>query len=205
MIVVVGGMGLVMPAVLVMPPVLVMIVITCAVGVVMCGLRIMSRFMPVTAGVVSGGHCLAHHRIGFGRTRLGAAAAAFVAAFFLVGFAIGTGVFGQQRFAVGDRNLVIVGMDFAESQKAVAVAAIFDEGRLKRRLHPGHFGQIDIASQLFSVSGFEVEFLDPVSANHHNPCFFRVGGIDQHFVRHEILSLAPTLRVQTRDVPKEPR
>ena len=53
-----------------------------------------------------------------------------VLAFFL-GLAMGAFVGFDQRLTVGDRDLVIVGMDFAEGEEAVAVAAIFDEGRLQ--------------------------------------------------------------------------
>ena len=53
-----------------------------------------------------------------------------VLALFL-GLAMGAFVGLDQRLAIGDRNLIIVRMDFAEGQKAVAVAAIFDEGRLQ--------------------------------------------------------------------------
>ena len=37
---------------------------------------------------------------------------------------------GKQCLAVGDRDLIIVRMDFAERQKAMAIAAIVDKGRL---------------------------------------------------------------------------
>jgi hypothetical protein len=47
---------------------------------------------------------------------------------------------GDQRLPVGDRNLIIVGMDFRERQEAVAVAAVVDEGRLQRRLDAGDLG-----------------------------------------------------------------
>ena len=36
----------------------------------------------------------------------------------------------QQGLPVGDGDLVVVGMDFAEGQEAVAVATVVDEGRL---------------------------------------------------------------------------
>src|SRR6202045_4847727 len=49
----------------------------------------------------------------------------------LLGLAMGALVGLDQRLAIGDRNLIIVRMDFAKGQKAVAVAAIFDEGRLQ--------------------------------------------------------------------------
>ncbi len=50
------------------------------------------------------------------------------------------GLFGQQRIAIRLRDLIIVGMDFAEGEEAVAVAAIIDERRLKRRFDAGHLG-----------------------------------------------------------------
>ena len=53
-----------------------------------------------------------------------------VLALFL-GFAMGALVGLDQGLTVGDRDLVLVGMDFAEGEEGVAVAAIFDEGRLQ--------------------------------------------------------------------------
>ena len=53
-----------------------------------------------------------------------------VLAFFL-GLAMGAFVGFDQRLPVGDRDLVIVGVDFAEGEEAMAVAAIFDEGCLQ--------------------------------------------------------------------------
>ena len=37
----------------------------------------------------------------------------------------------DQGLTVGDRDLVIVGMNFRKGEEAMAVAAIFDEGRLQ--------------------------------------------------------------------------
>ena len=50
---------------------------------------------------------------------------------FLLGLAMGAFVSLDQRLTIGDRNLIIIGVDFAEGQKAVTVAAIFDEGGLQ--------------------------------------------------------------------------
>jgi hypothetical protein len=49
----------------------------------------------------------------------------------LFGLAMGAFVGFDQRLTVGDRDLVIVGVNFAEGEEAVAIAAIFDEGRLE--------------------------------------------------------------------------
>ena len=75
-------------------------------------------------------------------------------------------------------------MDFAEGQEAVAVAAIFDEGGLQRRLDARDLGEIDVAAQLLALGGLEIKLFDAIAADHDDPGLFRVGGIDQHFVGH---------------------
>jgi hypothetical protein len=106
-----------------------------------------------------------------------------VLALFL-GLAMGAFVSLDQRLTVGDRDLVIVGMDFAEGEEAVAVAAIFDEGRLQRRLYARDLGEVDIAAQLLALGGLEIKFFDAIAADHNDPGLFRMGGIDQHLVGH---------------------
>jgi hypothetical protein len=114
-----------------------------------------------------------------------ARAAAAVTVFVLfLGLAMGALVGLDQGLTVGDGDLVIVGMDFAEGEEAVAVAAIFDEGRLQRRLYPRDLRKVDIAAQLFALGGLEIKFLDAIAADHDDPGLFRVGGIDQHLVGH---------------------
>ena len=103
---------------------------------------------------------------------------------FLFGLAVGAFVGFDQRLPVGDRNLIVIRMDFAEGQKAVTVAAIFDEGRLQRRFYPRDLGEIDIAPQLFALGSLEIKLFDAVAADHNDPGLFRVGSIDQHFVGH---------------------
>jgi hypothetical protein len=114
----------------------------------------------------------------------GAASVAGAVLVLFLGLAMGAFLGLDQRLTVGDRDLVIVGMDFAEGQKTVAVAAIFDEGRLQRRLYARYFGEVDITAQLLAVSGLEIKFLDAIAADHDNPGLFRVGSIDQHLVGH---------------------
>ena len=65
--------------------------------------------------------------------RIASAWAAPVGAVFglLFGLAMGAFVRLDQRLTIGNWNLVVIGMDFAEGQKAVTVAAIFDKGRLQ--------------------------------------------------------------------------
>jgi hypothetical protein len=112
-----------------------------------------------------------------------AAAVRAVLAFFL-GLAMGA-LFGlDQRLPIGNRDLIVVRMNFAEREKAVAVAAIFDESGLEGRLYPRDLGEVDVAAQLLALGGFEIKFLDAVAADDNNPGLFRVGSIDQHLVGH---------------------
>ena len=90
----------------------------------------------------------------------------------------------DERLTVGHRDLVVVGMDLAEGQEAVTVAAVIDEGGLQRRLDARYLGQIDVAAKLLAVRGLEIKFLDPVSAHHDDPGLLRVRGIDKHLVCH---------------------
>jgi hypothetical protein len=65
---------------------------------------------------------------------------------FFLRLAMGALVGFDQRLTIGDRNLVVVRMNFAEGQKAVTVAAVLDEGRLQGRLDARDFGEINVAA-----------------------------------------------------------
>ncbi len=120
------------------------------------------------------------------RVAVARTAAAMVGAVFgfFLGLAMGAFVRLDQGLTVGYRDLIIVGMDFAEGEEAVAVAAILDEGRLQRRLNTRDLGEIDISAQLFALGGLEIKLFDAIAADHDNPGLLRVGSIDQHFVGH---------------------
>ena len=45
--------------------------------------------------------------------------------------ALRAALFVDERLPVGDRDLIVVGMDFAEGEEAVTVAAVIDKGRLQ--------------------------------------------------------------------------
>ena len=91
-------------------------------------------------------------------------------------------LFLDQRLTVGDRDLVVVGVDFGEGQETMPVPAIFHEGRLQRRFDPRHLGQVDVPGQLALVYGLEIEFFDLVSVDHDHPGFLGMGGVDKHFL-----------------------
>ncbi|MHB0785029.1 hypothetical protein [Bradyrhizobium sp. 5.13L] len=112
-----------------------------------------------------------------------AAAVRAVLALFL-GLAMGLFLGLDQRLPVGDRDLIIVGMDFAEGEEAVAVAAIFDEGGLERGFDPCDLGEVNVPAQLLALRGLEIKLFDAIAADHDDPGLFRVGGIDQHLVGH---------------------
>jgi hypothetical protein len=113
-----------------------------------------------------------------------AAATAAPLAIFLVVIAFGAVLFVEQRLPIGDRDLVVVRVDFAEGKETVPVAAVVDEGRLQRRLDPGYLGEIDVSAKLLAVSGLKVEFLDPIAAKHDHPGLLGVRRVDKHFVGH---------------------
>jgi hypothetical protein len=105
------------------------------------------------------------------------------------GFFLGVGgVFGQQRLAVFLGDLVVVGVDFAEGQEAMAIATEIDKGRLERRLYAGDLGEVDVTLDLLVIGRFKVEFFNTVALEHSHPGFFLVARIDQHARGHSILS-----------------
>ncbi|WP_305728012.1 hypothetical protein [Bradyrhizobium sp. WSM3983] len=112
-----------------------------------------------------------------------AAAVGAVLALFL-GFAMGLLLGLDQRLPVGDRDLIIVGVNFAEGEEAVAVAAIFNEGGLERGFDPCDLGEVDIPAQLLALRGLEVKLFDAIAADHDDPGLLRVSSIDQHLVGH---------------------
>ena len=69
-----------------------------------------------------------------------ATAAALAAAFIIVLFSLLTGFVFQQSLTIGNWNLIVIRMDFRKSQKAMAIAAIFNKRRLQRRFDPRDFG-----------------------------------------------------------------
>ena len=97
-------------------------------------------------------------------------------------------LFGEQRVAVGARDLVIVRVNLGKGEKAVAVAAELNKRGLQRGFDPHHPGQVDVALQLFVFGGFEVELLDPASFSNRDPGFFPVPRVDQHARCHWCVS-----------------
>ena len=91
----------------------------------------------------------------------------------------------QQGLPVGERDLVVVRVDLAEGEEAVAVAAVLDEGRLERRLDARHLREIDVALDLLLVFGLEIEFLDPATPDNDDARLLWMRRVDQHLVCHD--------------------
>jgi hypothetical protein len=193
---VVMGRILVMPGIiLVMPGIIVMML-----GVVrmhLAGIRAfvlmrlafigLGRLRGILAGVLDdvaldAVAMAAAARIAVARAATVAAGRAVLALF--LGLAVGALVGLDQRLTVGDRDLIVIRVNFAERQEAVAVAAIFDERRLQRRFYARDLGEIDIAAELLALGSLEIKFFDAIAADHNDPGLFRVGGVDQHLVGH---------------------
>ena len=138
-------------------------------------------------------HVLRDHTLrGFGVMRLGAqevglagfrgVAVAGGFARVLAGF-LGAGFLfldGDQAFAVGDRDLVVVRMDLGEGEEAVPVAAIFDEGGLQARLDADDLGEIDVALELLLRGCLDIVIFEAVTVQHDDAGFLRVCRVDQH-------------------------
>ena len=87
---------------------------------------------------------------------------------------------GHNGFAVGDGDLIIIRMDFAEGEEAVAVAAVLHESSLQAGLYANDLGKIDIAAKLALRAGFKVEFLDLTALDDGDPGLLGMRRIDQH-------------------------
>ncbi len=148
--------------------------------------------------VVAGGIvvcCLAGDLVIIGAGCAGAAAAGLLAFALVVFLFLGKpGVLGfclEQRLPVGHRDLVIVGMNFAERQEPVPVAAVFNECGLQRRFYTGDLGEVYVALQRAAGGGLVIELFDPVATHHGDSRLFRVGGVDKHLAGHNGKSSSP--------------
>ena len=93
-------------------------------------------------------------------------------------------LFVNQGFPVIDRDLIVVGMDFAEGQEAVPVAAEIDECRLQRRLYPRYFREIDVAFDLFFECCLDVVFVETGTGCNNDANFFSMCAVNKHALRH---------------------
>ncbi|GLQ56677.1 hypothetical protein GCM10010862_39360 [Devosia nitrariae] len=93
-------------------------------------------------------------------------------------------------------------MDFGKGEKAVTIAAIFDERGLQRGLYACNLGKVDVAAQLAACRAFKIEFFETITGGNDDPCFFRVDGIHQHSLCSHKTELRALAR-RRADFPKE--
>ncbi len=70
--------------------------------------------------------------------------------------------------------------DFLERKKAMAFAAVVDEGRLEAGLDAGDDTFIDIALALFLTGGFDIQVDELLAIDDRDAQFFCVGRVKQH-------------------------
>ena len=78
--------------------------------------------------------------------RVSMASAASLADCLFVLLPLRLGFLFEERLTVSNRDLIVVRVNFRESEKAVAIPAIVYEGGLERRLYAGDLSEIDITS-----------------------------------------------------------
>src|SRR6185437_12680481 len=54
----------------------------------------------------------------------------------------------EKRLTIGDRNLIIIRMNFSKGQEAVPVPAVIDESGLQRRFYARDLGEVNIPAKL---------------------------------------------------------
>ena len=74
---------------------------------------------------------VARSRFNFGLARASMPAAPPFSGRFVVLLPLRKRLLLQKRLTVGDRNLIIIGMNFGKGQEAVAITTIFDEASLQ--------------------------------------------------------------------------
>ena len=103
-----------------------------------------------------------------------------VAGILFVVIVVGRVRLGHNGLAIGGGDLVVVGVNFVEGQKAVAIAAVFHEGSLQAGFYARDLGEVDVAAKLAPGLRLEVEFLNLAAVHDRDARFFRVRRIDKH-------------------------
>ena len=124
------------------------------------------------------------HHVAAGQRDEGGQRRTLVAALFLVHLDDDFLAFAQQFLDAGlvrvDAALEVIAGDFLQRQEAVAVAAVFDEGRLQRRFQPGDAALVDVGLLLFPGRLFDVDVVQVLAVDDGHAQLFGLRGIDQH-------------------------
>src|SRR5690606_7301423 len=77
-------------------------------------------------------------------------------------------------------GLEVVARDFLQRQEAVALGAVFDEGRLEGRLEPRDAALVDVGLLLFAGRLFDVDVVQGLAVDDGHAQFFGLRGVDEH-------------------------
>ncbi|MCW0401745.1 hypothetical protein NB700_004301 [Xanthomonas sacchari] len=88
--------------------------------------------------------------------------------------------FADRRLVVVDAGLEVIAGDFLQRQEAVALAAVFDEGRFQRGFEPGDAALVDVGLLLFLGRLLDVDVVQGLAVHDGHTQFFCLRGVDQH-------------------------
>ena len=133
----------------------------------------------------AGGRRVRHqHHVAAGQRDERGQGGALVAALVLVDLDDDFLAFAQEFLDAGlvvvDASLEVVAGDFLQRQEAVALAAVFDEGRFERRLEPGDAALVDVGLLLFLRRLLDVDVVKGLSVDDGDAQLFCLRRVDQH-------------------------
>ena len=130
-----------------------------------------------------GGRVRHQHHVAAGQRNERGQGRALVAAFFLVHLHHDFLAFAQQLADAGlvvDTGLVVVAGNLLQRQEAVAVAAVFNEGRLEGGFEPGDAALVDVGFLLFLGRLLDIDVVQGLAIHDRHAQLFGLRGIDQH-------------------------
>ena len=124
------------------------------------------------------------HHVAAGQADVGSECRAFGAAFVFVDLDDQFLPLTHRILNAGTRGIDAIGKellaDFLERQEAVAIGAIFDEGRFEAGFYPGDDPLVDVALALFLAGGFDVEVDQLLTIDDGDANFFLLRRVKQH-------------------------
>ncbi len=84
---------------------------------------------------------------------------------------------------------IVLRLDVADVQKAVAADAEIDERRLNARFEIDDLSFVDVADVVVLAGALDVELFQDAILHDRDPAFFRLRDVDQHFLLHVLAFL----------------
>ena len=140
--------------------------------------------LDATRHAASGGRVRHQHHVAAGQRDERGQGGALVATLFLVDldnhFLAFTQQFADAGLVVVHARGEVIARDFLQRQEAVALAAVFDEGRFQRRFKARDAALVDVRLLLFLGRLFDVDVVQRLAIHDGYPQLFSLRGIDQH-------------------------